>query len=65
SKTASKTVLKAGSAVDSASAGKAGSARSAETAITELNHEDKIREVARMLGGESDESLAHAEKMVS
>ena len=37
------------------------------TQISELNDEQKVREVARMLGGEelSDESLAHAEQMVA
>lgn len=37
------------------------------TQISELNDEEKVREVARMLGGEelSDESLAHAEQMVA
>lgn len=37
------------------------------TQIAELAETEKVREVARMLGGEelSDESLAHAEKMVA
>ncbi len=37
------------------------------TQITELSATEKVREVARMLGGEelSDESLAHAEQMVA
>jgi DNA repair protein RecN (Recombination protein N) len=37
------------------------------TQIAELSDEEKVREVARMLGGEelSDESLAHAEQMVA
>ena len=37
------------------------------TQITELSETEIVREVARMLGGEdlSDESLAHAEKMVA
>ena len=37
------------------------------TQIAELGDTEKVREVARMLGGEelSDESLAHAEKMVA
>ena len=37
------------------------------TQITELSETDKVREVARMLGGEelSDESLAHAEQIVA
>ncbi len=37
------------------------------TQIAELSDSEKVREVARMLGGEelSDESLAHAEKMVA
>jgi DNA repair protein RecN (Recombination protein N) len=37
------------------------------TAINELNDQQKIKEIARMLGGEefSDESLAHAEQMVA
>ncbi len=41
------------------------------TQIRELPHEEKIKEIARMLGGESDkqgltpESLAHAEEMLS
>ena len=37
------------------------------TQIAELGNTEKVREVARMLGGEelSDESLAHAEKMVA
>lgn len=37
------------------------------TQIAQLSETEKVREVARMLGGEelSDESLAHAEKMVA
>ena len=41
------------------------------TQIRELSREEKVREIARMLGGESDkqgltpESLAHAEEMLS
>ena len=42
-------------------------AKSTLTQITELNDDEKVREVARMLGGEdiSNESLAHAEQMVA
>ena len=41
--------------------------KSTLTQISALNAEQKVREVARMLGGEelSDESLAHAEQMVA
>ncbi|MEK7258222.1 MAG: DNA repair protein RecN, partial [Pseudomonadota bacterium] len=41
------------------------------TQIRELTREEKVREIARILGGESDkqgltpESLAHAEEMLS
>lgn len=43
------------------------SGKATHTGIVELQGADKIREVARMLGGEdfSEESLAHAEQMVA
>jgi DNA repair protein RecN (Recombination protein N) len=43
------------------------SGRQTRTTLTELSNEEKVREIARMLGGEefSDESLAHAEQMVA
>lgn len=46
---------------------KSSKSESTLTQISELNDEEKVREVARMLGGEelSDESLAHAEQMVA
>jgi len=41
--------------------------KSTRTAITQLNDQEKVKEIARMLGGEkyTDESLAHAEQMVA
>ncbi len=41
--------------------------KSTRTTITRLVDQDKVREIARMLGGEefSEESLAHAEQLVA
>jgi len=46
---------------------KESSATETRTTITSLADQEKVREIARMLGGEefSDESLAHAEQMVA
>jgi len=46
---------------------KQSSGKITRTTITQLNEKEKVKEIARMLGGEeyTDESLAHAEQMVA
>lgn len=43
------------------------SGKTTRTTITRLNDQEKVKEIARMLGGDqyTDESLAHAEQMVA